>query len=226
MLEAERDPTNLSKFLHRRHSIGFSSLALQHTPNESRWPRRVSFGDAEEAVLTWEEIAVVLEDTTTLGSLQALQQQAELARRLYETILLIKQNVEPWVDGKITDIEAIDDKYAQQCEDIQALYYQLTDSYQRVKHSAQETIAENRARVTEAIKDVEVLVARLEYEINALVSKVQDVEDGVATFENQVEDVERRAEDLKKQLETETWLHWAVRTLTGIGTGPNITRSR
>jgi len=53
---------------------------------------------------------------------------------------------------------------------------------------------------------------------------VQDVEDGVAQFEGQVEDVERRADELKNQLEMESWLHWAVRTLTGIGTGPNITQ--
>ena len=54
---------------------------------------------------------------------------------------------------------------------------------------------------------------------------VHDVEDGIQSFERQVEDVERRAEELKVQLETESWLHWFVRTLTGVGTGPNITRT-
>jgi len=46
----------------------------------------------------------------------------------------------------------------------------------------------------------------------------------VVNFETQVEDMERRADELKAELETETWLHWAVRTLTGIGTGPQITQ--
>jgi hypothetical protein len=50
------------------------------------------------------------------------------------------------------------------------------------------------------------------------------VEDGVAHFAAQVEDVERRAEELQGVLETESWVHWFVRTVTGIGTGPNITR--
>ncbi len=107
---------------------------------------------------------------------------------------------------------------------MQNLYYQLSDTYQRVKQNSEETLAKERARATEAVKDVEVLVAKLEYEINALVSKVEDVEDGVLQFEQQVTNVERRAEDLKIQLETESWLHWFVRCVTGIGTGPNITR--
>lgn len=85
-------------------------------------------------------------------------------------------------------------------------------------------LSEERAGLAEAVKDVEVLVAKLEYQINALVSKVKDVEDGVAQFEVQVEEVERRAAELKSVLETESWFHWFVRTLTGIGTGPNITK--
>ena len=121
-------------------------------------------------------------------------------------------------------VEGIDEHYAREQEDLQNLYYQLSEAYHRVKQSSSELIAEERAHVTEAIKEVEVLVARLEYEINGLVSKVDDVEDGVRLFERQVEDVEKRAEELKRTLETEGWAHWFVRTLTGIGTGPNITR--
>jgi hypothetical protein len=59
----------------------------------------------------------------------------------------------------------------------------------------------------EAIKDIEVLGAKLEYEINALVSKVQDVEDGTAQFERMVEELEGRADELEVQLSTESWMH-------------------
>ena len=55
-------------------------------------------------------------------------------------------------------------------------------------------------------------------------SKVGDVEDGVLNFELQVQEVEKRADELRSQLETESWLHWFVRTLTGVGTGPQILR--
>ena len=100
----------------------------------------------------------------------------------------------------------------------------MDEAYQRAQHGSGELVAEERGRLAEAVKDVEMMAAKLEYEIGALVSRVNEVEDGVAHFEAQVEDVERRAEELREVLETESWVHWFVRTVTGIGTGPNITR--
>ncbi|KAF9869611.1 sin3 complex subunit [Colletotrichum karsti] len=224
--EAERSGNNGVSFLQRRHSIAVSRLSYKHSLNEARWPRRLSFGDAEEAVLRWEEITEVYDDKH-FATADALQQQAslaEFARSLYDSIATIKREVNPWVESKVKAVESMDEHYNREQEELQNLYYQLSEAYHRVKQSSSELIAEERAHITEAIKEVEVLVARLEYEVNGLVSKVDDVEDGVALFERQVEDVEKRAEELKRTLETESWAHWFVRTLTGIGTGPNITR--
>jgi hypothetical protein len=230
LMEAERS-TSIPLFsLQRRHSVELSRLSLKQPLNENRWPRRLSFGDAEEAVLRWEEIAEIPDASEDGGeSADMLQKQANLAevsRSLYANIALLKRDVEPWVRAKISGISAIDQAYARDTDALQALYYSWTDTFQRVKASSTELVAEERGHLTESLKDVEVLLARLEYEIAALRSKVEDVEDGVVEFEKQVESVEKRAEELKTQLETESWLHWFVRTLTGIGTGPNITRPR
>ncbi|KAI1649946.1 uncharacterized protein F4817DRAFT_329211 [Daldinia loculata] len=214
--------------LYRRHSIGVSRLPERCSLNEARWARRLSFGDAEEAVLRWEEV-ISLDQNANSDSIEVPEKHAyltELARSLYVNVLDVKQSIEPWVDSKVKSVVELDDYYARQQEELQALYDQLTDAYRRTKEDSQETIAAQRARITEALGDVGVQAAKLEYEINALVSRVQDVEEGVAQFEIQVDDVERRADELKIQLETESWLHWAMRRLTGIGTGPNITRPR
>ncbi|KAI1392841.1 uncharacterized protein F4822DRAFT_392368 [Hypoxylon trugodes] len=227
-VDAEQQFTTAPPSLYRRHSVGDLQSSERFSFNEARWPRRLSFGDAEEAVLRWEEVADLDQDDG-LDNIAALEKHSyltELARSLYVDIIDVKQGIAPWVDAKIESIEKLDDHYAQQQEDLQALYDQRAHAYRRAKENSQETIAEQRAHITEALGEVGVQAAKLEYEINALVSRVQDVEDGVAQFEMQVDDVERRAEELKTQLETESWLHWAVRTLTGIGTGPNITRER
>jgi uncharacterized protein Yka (UPF0111/DUF47 family) len=108
--------------------------------------------------------------------------------------------------------------------ELQGLYHRLNEASQRVRYNSDELLSEQRANLTESVKEIEVLLARLEYEINGLVQKVYDVEDSIQSFERQVDDVESRAAELKVTLETESWLHWFVRTLTGIGTGPNITR--
>ncbi|KAI1378765.1 hypothetical protein F4677DRAFT_378575 [Hypoxylon crocopeplum] len=226
-IDAEQQFSTVLSSLYRRHSIGGSRARERSSLNEDRWARRLSFGDAEEAVLRWEEVTdLENEDLEKMIMSDKHSYLTELARSLYVNILDVKQSIEPWVDAKIKSIEDMDDHYARQQEELQALYYQNTDEYHNAKQNSQETIAEQRAHITEALKEVEIQAAKLEYEINALVSRVQDVEDGVSQFEVQVDDVEHRADELKKHLETESWLHWAVRTLTGIGTGPNITRPR
>jgi hypothetical protein len=227
LLSAERNSHVPLSCLQRRHSITLSSLASQHPPDENRWARRLSFSDAEEAILRWEDVADLSDTPDSLDTISALQAQhatAELARSLYESISALQTETGPWVSAKVGAVEALDNVYTQQQESLQDVYYQLSDAYARLKHTSSELLTEERAGLAEAVKDVEVLVAKLEYEINALVSKVADVEDGVAQFEVQVEEVERRAGELKAVLETEGWMHWFVRTLTGIGTGPNITR--
>lgn len=210
--------------LQRRHSTNGSTGMLSRHPNRARYARRLSFSDAEEAVLRWEDIADVMDVPEEAVSLEALQAQTELMRGLYEDLLWMQTELAPWVTGNIGDVAALDGKFGVQQADLQALYMAVNESYQRIHHDSGELVAEERSRLTEAVKDIEVLAAKLEYEINALVGRVLDVEDGVAHFEAQVEDVEKRAEELKAVLETESWPHWFVRTLTGIGTGPNITR--
>ncbi|KAI1806992.1 hypothetical protein F4811DRAFT_507767 [Daldinia bambusicola] len=227
-VETEQRFSTVLSSLHRRHSIGVSRPPERGALNEARWARRLSFGDAEEAVFRWEEI-IGLDQSAESGSIEALEKYGYLtglARSLYVDVLDMKQRIEPWADSKVKSVIEIDDYYARQQEELQALYDQLAAAYRRTKEDSQETIAAQRARITEALGEVGVQAAKLEYEINALVSRVQDVEEGVAQFEIQVDEVERRADELKIQLETESWLHWAVRTLTGIGTGPNITRPR
>lgn len=208
--------------LSRRHSLEVAQLAVKHVFNEERWPRRMSFSDAAEAILTWEEVVDLGENAEELNEVEAL---AEFARHLNQSIDDIAYNVNPWVEEKLKTVALLDERFARDKEDLQALYHQLNEACQRVRYNSQELLSDERGGLTESVKDIEVLVARLEYEINSLASKVVDVEDGIQNFEHQVEDVEKRAADLKAQLETESWAHWFVRTLTGVGTGPNITRA-
>ncbi|KAL2018559.1 hypothetical protein VTK56DRAFT_601 [Thermocarpiscus australiensis] len=227
VLAAERSSDGALLCLQRRHSID-GLAALQRHANEARYPRRLSFSEAEEAVLGWDRLIEVTDApagaATESATAAFLQSQAELAYSLYRHLQLMRTELAPWAAGKVSGVAALEQMFAAQQAELQALHMAANEAYQRTRHSSSEVLAEERARLAEAVKDVEVLVAKLEYEIGALVSRVNEVEDGVAQFEAQVEDVERRAEELKAVLETESWLHWFVRTLTGIGTGPNITK--
>ncbi|PTB73461.1 hypothetical protein M440DRAFT_1063410 [Trichoderma longibrachiatum ATCC 18648] len=218
-----RERSNVRQLaLSRRHSCDVAEICTGRALNENRWARRMSFGDAEEAVLTWDELVDLMDETEDEEEAEA---RAVNARRLAQYIEGIVHGIEPWVKEKIKLLQLLDDKYGRDKAEIQNLHHQFSEIYHRVKYSSDEMLAEERASLTESVKEIEILVARLDYEINALVQKINDVEDGIQNFERQVEDLERRAEELKKQLETESWLHWFVRTLTGVGTGPHITRT-
>ncbi|KAK4241811.1 hypothetical protein C8A03DRAFT_29977 [Achaetomium macrosporum] len=212
--------------LQRRHSVDGIVSSFTHGPNEARYPRRLSFSAAEDAILSWCELISLADTSAGAGAsdLAALRSQAELSYNLYNHLQLIQTDLVPWVSDRVSDVSALDQALDAQQTELHTVHDAVDEAYQRIRHSSSELLAAERARLGEAVKDVEVLAAKLEYEIGALVSRVNEVEDGVAQFEAQVEDVERRAEELKTVLETESWVHWFVRTLTGIGTGPNITR--
>ncbi|PBP24274.1 Sin3 complex subunit [Diplocarpon rosae] len=229
LLEALREPNNFQVLLHRRHSFsGTLPMASKHR-DEAWWPRQMSFADAEDAVLGWEPIGTMPDDGDGSDNWAALRKQELYAsdyKNLFQKINHLQVEIGPWVESKVSAIEKLDEQAATDHEQMQTLYYQLMEQYQSVKQSSQDVLGDERSHVLEAFKDIEVLGAKLEYEINALVSKVQDLEDGVLQFERQVDDLEGRADTLETELGTESWLHWLVRSITGIGTGPNITAPR
>lgn len=220
-LQAERTGDPAFAVLQRRHSLASPFDPFPGPLNEARWPRRLSFSAASEAVLHWGEIVNLTDPPVSLPEHLAT---ATLAQSLHEAVLTLQTRLAPWVTSKTDAVEALEEALGRQEHDLQQLYYASSDEYQRVRQNSAEMVAEERGRVAEAVKDVETQVAKLEYEIGALESRVRDVEDGVDGFERSVVDVEKRAEELKRQLETESWVHWFFRSLTGIGTGPNITR--
>ncbi|KAG9235435.1 hypothetical protein BJ875DRAFT_459168 [Amylocarpus encephaloides] len=229
LAEAERDPENFEVLLHRRRSLSAASPSSVLHRNEAWWPRQMSFSDAEEAVLTWKPVTNLEDDPEDDDSWAALQKQRYMSddiKHLYEKISNLREEIVPWVEKKVVDVERLDEQASRDQEQFRTLYYQLTESYQAIKQNSQDLIEEERSQVMEAVKDIEMLGSKLEYEINALVSKVDDVEDGVDQFERQVDDLEARAAEFETQLRTESWPHYIVRTITGIGTGPNIIAPR
>ncbi|KAI0474756.1 hypothetical protein F4859DRAFT_504573 [Xylaria cf. heliscus] len=213
--------------LRRRHSIDGTQPYFGHSFAEARWARRLSFGDAEEAVLKWEEVVDITGAEVIDGNTKAADSiRLEVAQAIYLSITDIEKNIEPWVKCKVQAIEATSETYSRQMDELQTMYHESSALYQQAHHDYQGIVADHKEHLTEALNRIEGEAAKLEYEITALLSRVQEVEDSAAQFEIQVEEVEQRADELKMQLEKESWLHWAVRTVTGIGTGPNITRPR
>jgi hypothetical protein len=219
VLEANREPNSFQVLLHRRHSIAAGCPAVTTRRNEAWYARRMSASEAEEAILSWEPIGAADDDSEDLDAWIALQRQNYLSeglKHLFEKVVEIQDQVSPWVQRRVTNIETLDDQAGRDQEGFQPLLYQLSESYHAIKQASQDILGDERSHIMEAVKDVEVLGAKLEYEINALLSKVQDVEDGVAQFEAQVDDLEARAAELEAHLNAESWTQWLTRSCAGV----------
>jgi hypothetical protein len=229
LLEATRESNNFQILLHRRHSISSSTPARKLLRNEEWWPRRMSFSSAEDAVFGWTPIGADFSAEPESDDWAALQKQKNLSmdlKNLYEKISVLQDDLAPWIEAKLASVEKQDEAAVRDQEEFRDVYYQLSEQYQAVKENSEDTINEERHQLNEGVAIIEGLVSKLEYEINTVLGKVNDMEDGVLGFETQVEVLELKARDLELQLGTESWPHWFVRTLTGIGTGPNVINPR
>ncbi|RFU33293.1 hypothetical protein B7463_g3091, partial [Scytalidium lignicola] len=224
VLEAARDPKNYDVLLYRRNSITTTPLKDRRRRNESYWPRHMSFSEAEDAILSWKSIVAHNEKKEESDNWVAFEMQkyvSEDMKHLYEKVLELQNNIAPWVECKVNEIDILDNLSARDQEEFQSIFLRVTEAYQEIKHTSEDVITDERAHTTAKIKDIEVLGAKLEYEVNALYSKVLDVEDAVAQFNRQVDELESRANELKTELHTESWPHWIVRSITGIGSPPH-----
>ncbi|KAI9817115.1 MAG: hypothetical protein M1827_001227 [Pycnora praestabilis] len=187
------------------------------------YPRHLSFSVAEEAIFVWDSISWSVGDDTESRSdpsktLLREQMLADEAKRMRERLYQLESQIGSWVEEQIDGVEGIETQGSRDQAELDILYYQRYEDYNALNTGSNELLAEERSHLTEAIKDVEMLGAKLEYEINALQSKVEDVEDSVANFERQVVDIEARAQELEdEETAKESWALWTVRMLTGHG---------
>ncbi|KAL5606641.1 hypothetical protein BROUX41_003038 [Berkeleyomyces rouxiae] len=214
----EDEAVNLCmKRLQRRRS--FHTTKEWPPLHDARWPRRASFSDAANAVLRWEDIAPMVDIFHPSSQAFSL---FELAQVFYGNVQSIKRDLEPWAQDQFVAFGNLEDTFIHKDQDLRVLRDRLVEAHENMALSTSSLMTKERSTLSEEIKELETLFARLDYEVQGLAGKVADVEDGVEVFERQVNRLEEKAEELRTQLETESWIHWLVRTVTGIGTGPNI----
>jgi hypothetical protein len=206
--------------LHRTQSLSRFVSRRFDRRNESWWPRHLSFSQAEEAVLVWDEVGWSADSVDKILEPVMREGMATEAKRVQERVLALEDQVIPWVEQKLEDVEALDVSARRGQEELHALYYQHLDDYRALRTGSSSLLAEERARLVEAVKDVENLGEQLEYDLGALATKIEDVEEGVADFERQVLDVEARVGALEAEEEArEGWLQWTSRIFMGVGLG-------
>ena len=184
---------------------------------DRRWPRHMSWTAMVDVVAAAVPAGMTESDSTAARAKAdtALACEKSLAlegRVMAGRIEKLKAMETSWVEDKIDQIERYDHQAGQDSARLDLVYHQKFDEINALHDASDELLTEERANLADANKDVETLAAKLEYELSALESKVEDVENGVADFERLVRQIEVRAEDLDADSEARvTWLGWFLR---------------
>ncbi|KAI9794002.1 MAG: hypothetical protein M1816_006627 [Peltula sp. TS41687] len=211
--------------MQRRQSWSDFVAQRHERRNPRRWPRHVSFSGAEESIHRWRSVTLEEgeeEPNTVEGDeLAILAKERALsieAKRRYNQILKLREQLVPWVQQNLHKVEQIGVHVSLDEEQLQAIYYEKYDRYQYLSRESHEVIAERRNQLIGAIREIDIVGARLDYEVDTLAARVEDVEDGVEGIERQVLVLEAKAQEFEAiNKAKEGWLRWAFRLLTGIG---------
>ena len=217
--KAIRKASDLPAVLRKTKSFSTPVGSIFRGNRQNRLPRHLSFSTFLDVVASEDRsrFADGSEVDTSQDSSQALLLEENLtdkAQTLAQSLEMLSLVDGPSVEHKVDDVQALDKQASQDNQIIEEMYHMKLEEYNNLRDATDDLLSEEKAALTDSLKDMETLGAKLEYELNALQSKVEDMESGVADFERQVEQLENRAEELGEEKQ-ESWFQWAMALFTG-----------
>jgi hypothetical protein len=183
-----------------------SSVQIQshagETAQQERLTRHNSFGMVQRAVLNTGESVIgdklpsqEIEGDPTNALAEREAFVAEALRKA-KRIQLIQQGLIPYTEDRVSHVENLESAAQQHVEQLNGLYYHRLDEYQSQQATSSDIISREKSELTEGFRRVEMLGAKLDYELDALQSRMQEVEDGVDDFERNVAAIEAKVRQL------------------------------
>lgn len=211
----------------REHALDKAAIALRRPRSymdlkldgylqrkDNYWPRNLSFSTVEEVILTWEGVGNSQEQEKQDASLEEAIAHEDMmgsdTRLFSNRILELSQNTVPWVERQVGSVDHLNQVLYDRHEEINEMYYERLAAYQKTRERSSDLLTEEHTFLTDNMKRVELLGAKLDYELDVLGSKVEDVESGISEFERHVIDIESRIGAIKgeRQKDSNSWLSW------------------
>lgn len=207
--------------LRRTQSLMRLTSKVLDDRDEHRLPRHLSFSTFVDIVTaddanSWAADTQFMEDLAKVPDKALLREESLAldAQAMAANLQRMKLVDGPSIEHKVDEVMALDKQFTQDHELIIEMYHAKLGEYNSLREATDDLLSDERATLTDCLKDVETLGAKLEYELNALQSKIEDMENGVADFERQVEQLEHRAEELNEK-QQDSWLSWCNRLFIG-----------
>ncbi|KAJ5586810.1 uncharacterized protein N7459_002575 [Penicillium hispanicum] len=181
-------------------------------------PRHLSFSNVEEVVLNWEPLGSqpLVKDTVNLEEAIAQEDMLSSDARLFSSrILELSQNTVPWVERQVDSVDGLNQVLYDRHEELNSVYLERFSDYQRLRERSSDILTDEHSHLNDSVKRVELLGAKLDYELHVLESKVEDMEEGLTDFERHIVNVENRFKALLKGEEEHSisWMAWLRRSI-------------
>ncbi|KAF9889935.1 hypothetical protein FE257_006809 [Aspergillus nanangensis] len=191
----------------------------------SYWPRHLSFSTVEEVVLGWEDLRNRLNDSerpdATLEEAVAQEDMLASDARIFGfKIQELSERTVPWVEKQVDSVDGLNRTLYDSHEKVNSAYLERVNQYQEIRDRSSDLLTEEHSSVTDHMRRVELIGAKLDYELHVLGSRVEDVETGLGEFERHVDDIEARIKALirgEEDKQNDSWMGWFGR-LTGLST--------
>ncbi|KAJ5084803.1 hypothetical protein NUU61_009382 [Penicillium alfredii] len=181
--------------------------------------RHLSFSTVEEVVLNWEPLGgkAMVKDTADLEEAIAQEDMLASDARIFSSrILELSQRTVPWVERQVESVDRLNQILYDRHEDLNSIYLERFGDYQRLRERSSDLLTDEHSHLNDSVKRVELLGAKLDYELHVLESKVEDMEAGLGDFERHIVNVETRIKALVKgeeQHSGSSWMEWLGRSL-------------
>ncbi|KAL2868828.1 putative Sin3 complex subunit (Stb2) [Aspergillus lucknowensis] len=198
--ESKPTPASCAMVLQRAHSSDELQFGNDQNRQNDYWPRHLSFSTVEEVVLKFKRLG----DDTIIEKPGATLEKAIIhedalasdARISGSRIRDLEICTVPWVESQVSSVDKLNRALYEIHERLNSSYLERFEMYQHVREQSSDLLAGEHSRLTEQLKRVEMLGAKLDYELHALESKVEDVETGLGDFERHVDEIELRIKAL------------------------------
>ncbi|EED16807.1 Sin3 complex subunit (Stb2), putative [Talaromyces stipitatus ATCC 10500] len=219
---SEQDASEGTVFRCLRRSQSFPGERTDYSTfaRKGKWPRHLSFSTVEEVIFVWDGFDTVTTtewDKEPSKSLDdAILRECILlsdAQTFSSGVLDLNRQTVPWVEKQVTSVELLHRKTSTLQEELGYLYPERLEEIQELRERINQLFGDEGSRLTEEMKKIELLGAKLDYELNVLESKIEDVEEGLQDFQRNVDVVENRIKGLVRgeQKNGTSWFSWAGR---------------
>jgi hypothetical protein len=173
-----------------RRTLSFTQfLNAHHTPAaDESYPRHLSFSLAEDSVLTWRSLVqdpASDSDSDSDLATQLAQQKlyAKTAITLRVALASISSETADWTTAQIKQLRELLPLAEQNAEVLGQMYRPHLGSLRSLQTNTETMLREEREALAEGGKELETLASKLEYEINGLKDRVDEVDTNVRDFE-------------------------------------------